>query len=545
VTLDGFLTFLTLIIAAYAIIPSVARLRLRLHMLWPLLISIIGFCLVIYFEFFSLLALPCPKAIGSACRFLKITQDGRINPGQTAFIVVIVWLVLAWIAFSRTKLSVLALPTLSRLASELAYEGRYPELTKLMEPHVGLLERAATRTLKWPALRDRLVELNPANLPMHKLLKQEESGSPQFSDRPLWYRTYALSAARLATFTPSGQRAEEAANEVFRVLLQSPDLTTFIAMSRPHFGVQLLSCSIYGVHDFCDDYMRILISNRRSTLYREIKQNQNISSSTGYSFPEENRLLHFLFADARTAERLSVWKPLGEYLISTLKLGSDRDYVRFLNGPADGFEEEEWADRTFVTIRFFDLMVTAAEYQGIQWHMWLYYFPLFLKGLLKIYDETGANDLSTEWPTRAAYLIYELFSALTGWIKAIKDLPRHSPHLSPNNDDLTHDNGNIPKSAILALASCLESLLTADAVSVRVKESIHDIVIRTLRDISHAKVGGRHRAILIKAIIQGGFEMHTPADGYGEALKRLWYDTDHVVRADIRGYEAKLLQAYP
>jgi hypothetical protein len=36
VTLDGLLTFLTLIIAAYAIIPSVARLRLCLHIVPPL-----------------------------------------------------------------------------------------------------------------------------------------------------------------------------------------------------------------------------------------------------------------------------------------------------------------------------------------------------------------------------------------------------------------------------------------------------------------------------------------------------------------------------
>jgi hypothetical protein len=48
-----------------------------------------------------------------------------------------------------------------------------------------------------------------------------------------------------------------------------------------------------------------MISNSRSILYTEIKQNQNISSKEGYWFPEHNRLLHFLFRDAKTAERLS------------------------------------------------------------------------------------------------------------------------------------------------------------------------------------------------------------------------------------------------
>jgi len=82
VTLDGFLTFLTLIIAAYAIVPGVTRLRLRLHILGPLVVSIVGFCLVVYFEFFSLLAQPCPKIIGTVCRFLTIGSERPINPGQ-------------------------------------------------------------------------------------------------------------------------------------------------------------------------------------------------------------------------------------------------------------------------------------------------------------------------------------------------------------------------------------------------------------------------------------------------------------------------------
>jgi hypothetical protein len=549
VTLDGFLTFLTLIIAAYTIIPSVARLRLRLHIVAPLIISAIGFCLVLYFEFFSLLALPCPKVIGSACRYLTISNESRISAGQAAFVVVICWLVLAWLAFSRIKLSARALPTLSNLATELAYESRYAELTKLLEPHIELLDRAATRKLTIPTLRDRLLELDPANLPMHKHIERMTAGVPEFSKRPIWYRAMALTAARLARLMPDGRRAEDAANEVIRLLLQTPELTSFIALSRPYFGIQLLSCSTRGVHDFCDDYLRVMISNSRSILYAEIKQNQNISSKEGYWFPEHNRLFHFLFKDAKTAERLGVWKPVGEYLISALRRENDPAYARFLNEPADSFDEEKWADSTFVAIRFFDLMVTAAEYQGIQWHMWLYYFPHFIEGLLKIYDSSGDNiDLSDEWPTRAAYLIHELFSALTGWIENIKDIPKDSPHLALDNHDLTHQNGNIPKSAILALGTCLESLLTAESVDERFKKSIHGMVMRTLRELSRGTIGEQHRAgrcrvILIKAIIQGGGDLHTPPDGYSDTLKRLWQETDHVVRDDIRGYARRLFPA--
>ncbi|WP_315805391.1 hypothetical protein [Bradyrhizobium sp. SZCCHNS3002] len=547
-TLDGFLTFLTLIIAAYAILSSVDRLRLRLRMVAPLVISAIGFCLVVYFEFFSLLALPCPEAIGRACRYLTISSESRINAGQAAFVVVICWLALAWLALSRIRLSARALPALSNLASELAYEGRYAELTKLLEPHIELLDRAATRKLALPALRERVLELDPENLPMHKHVERLAAGIPEFSKRPIWYRATALTAARLAKLMPAGRRAEDAANEVFRLLLQTHELISFIALSRPNFGIRLLSCSVHGVQEFCDEYLRVMISNSRSILYAEIKQNQNISSKEGYWFPEQNRLLHFLFGDAKTAERLGVWKPIGDYLISALRPGNDPAYVQFLNDAADGFEDEKWADRTFVTIRFFDLMVTAAQYQGIRWHMWLYYFPHFIEELLRIYDASGENiDLTDEWPTRAAYLIYQLFSALTRWIENIKDVPRDSPHLALN-DNLAHQNGNIPKSAILALASCLESLLTAESVDDRFKKRIHGMVMHTLRELSQGTIGEQHRAgrcrvILIKAIIQGGGDLHTPPEGYSETLKRLWRETDHVVRDDISGYARRLFPA--
>ena len=80
----------------------------------------------------------------------------------------------------------------------------------------------------------------------------------------------------------------------------------------------------------------------------------------------------------------------------------------------------------------------------------------------------------------------------------------------------------------------------AEAVDVRFKKSIHDMVMQVLRHLSQGTVGDRHRVILIKAIIQGGGEMHTPADGYVDALKLLWRQTDHVVRDDIRGYRRRL-----
>jgi hypothetical protein len=124
-----------------------------------------------------------------------------------------------------------------------------------------------------------------------------------------------------------------------------------------------------------------------------------------------------------------------------LRPGSNPEYVRFLNGSADSFEVEKWSDKTFVVIRCFDLMVSAAEHQGIQWHMWLYYFTHFMERIVSIYDASGADiDLGSEWPTRASYLIYEMFGAMTRWIATVSVLRSESPHLILEDDNLTHQN---------------------------------------------------------------------------------------------------------
>lgn len=443
-------------------------------------------------------------------------------------------------------LSARALPTLSKLVAELAYEHRYAELVKLLESHLVLLDNAAARRLRLARLHDRLLDLDPSALPPFKRLKLVEEGKDVFGERSVAHRYLALLVSRVGHLVPNQGAAEEAAKEIFRVLLQSPDLTNFVAMQRPEFGVRLLSCSLYGVQDFCDDYLRALIGNSQSTLYAEIKQNQNVSATTGYAFPEYNRLLHFLFNDARTAEKLAPWKPLGEHLIALLRPGNDPGYAKFLNGAADSFEDEKWRDKAFVTIRFFDLMVNAAEHQGIQWHMWLYYFPYFIEGLISIYDASDKNiDQNAEWPTRASYLIYQIFSAITGWIETVTVLPESSPHLAPENQNLTHENGNIPKSASLALGSCLETLLTADCVSERFKNYIHEMVMSTIRHMSKKGPVGQQRAILIQAIIQGGPHLDHAAEGYGDALREMWDATDHTIRADIHDYRNKLWKAYP
>jgi hypothetical protein len=72
------------------------------------------------------------------------------------------------------------------------------------------------------------------------------------------------------------------------------------------------------------------------------------------------------------------------------------------------------------------------------------------------------------------------------------------------------------------------------------KTEIHEMVIGTVRRLSRGAGCGRYRGILIRAVVRGGGELRETANGYGDALKRLWERTDHVVKSEIKGYQRRL-----
>ena len=66
----------------------------------------------------------------------------------------------------------------------------------------------------------------------------------------------------LTVILPSGNRTEQAAEEIFRVLFQSHVLIDFIGVHRPKFGIEVLSCQSFGIDDFCETFFASLLENR-------------------------------------------------------------------------------------------------------------------------------------------------------------------------------------------------------------------------------------------------------------------------------------------
>ena len=302
---------------------------------------------------------------------------------------------------------------------------------------------------------------------------------------------------------------------------------------------------------FSEAYFDDLISNTGSVLYQELEQNENTSFHGGYYFPESNRLLHFLFNDARTAENLQVWKPIGEHILKLLHSDESPAFVASLNKRAEGFEC--WKNPVWVGIFFFDLMVTAAAYQGVRWHMWLYYFPFFVDRLEKLYDTSDPMvNTSDEFPTRSARLIYEAVRSLCSWVLLVQELPADSPHRQSEIfshykrrgwECWTGDNGNIPVSAAIALGTCMMTIAMSKRLDDKFAGYIYEVVMRTVKDLRRDSDMGHFRSFLIQSIVNGGQNQFN--SNYGRRLAMLKDKVDHVIWDHIDDYQVVLEQTYP
>ena len=552
-TLDGFLTFLTLAVAIYTLATPVAKLRAKLGFAIQLSLAFPAFVLVLYLEFFQWVGQPCPTALGSACDWLVYPADDFITPPQAAFLVALIWMLLAW-AIYKYKVSgagACSLPIISRIVDNLVYEQRFSEVLEFVQPYLPLISKAASRSMCIQKLHDRLALMRSNNSALHYLLhdKDEFEREDRRSPFPKKLRRWA---GNLVVLVPAQRQAEASAKDIARVLFGSGDLRHYIVRMKPYFAISLLQLEMDGKDDFSDAYFSDLITDTGSVLYDELKRSQNHCSQKGYKFPESNRLLHFLFADVRTAYNLQVWRPIGEHLLKLLRSDESPDFVAYLNGRGEDFDDECWENPVHAGIFFFELMVTTAAFQGVRWHMWLYYFPLIVDRLEKLYDTSNPQvNTSGEFPTRSARLIYEALANLRGWIHLVSKLPAKSPHRQSVTVaevqsrkqpwQICSDNENIPVSAAMALGSCMVTIIMSDRIDDKLKGYMYEVIMRAIQALKRDGEEGCYRSFLIRSIVHGG--QHQTDLRYRQRLATLWPKVDHVIRSNVDDYDEALKAA--
>lgn len=169
--------------------------------------------------------------------------------------------------------------------------------------------------------------------------------------------------------------------------------------------------------DFLNRYLRTLFKKKNSTLFKEIRNNQNFKDkSRSYRIERSRYILFALFNDINVSVQNEVWRGIGEEtiyeLIEEQKLASSS--LREKESEQDEYDDTIWGYRIKNGVWFFDIMVREAIYQDAQKHMWMYYYSYFVRELLANMSNEDDNT-----KTRNYDLVQEIFLKIEDWIDVI------------------------------------------------------------------------------------------------------------------------------
>lgn len=508
-TIDGLLTLLGLLAAVFAVMSRAQRLNLWLKVRPVHVLAIsVAFAAIVVLELYDWLFgngwVPCLP--------LFLPKSNEI-----AFLVALgsVLLLVSWVHVGPLPKGKLRL--FRDLIEELIKNEQYVEGIRLMEAHLDRLTQIRQQDFLFPRIRRWLESFDPVRpASIENILKRLNvlNDDTPSNARPTFARIvrtgvvniFGRVAGNIGRLLPSGEGAKEQASEIFRLALLHPEFIRAVVRIRPYSGLRILALDIFERDDFSDEYFRQLMLDRTSVLYWEIKNNQNLSGQHRYAIPESNRLLWYVFHDVRNAESLGVWQPVGEEMIAELDRLYRSPETDHYNGALDDYRERgQWKCPFFMGIRFFDIMVSEAIDQNIQWHMWLYYFTHITDRICRNYrPDPEKVDLDAEFPTPYSSLLYEIVSTLRYWIRKVEDLPPEQKNTVLESTALIHENGNPVKSSILALGECLRSVLIAQHVPARLKHYLASIVFDLYFRLVRQDKLVRYAEVLRNTLLAGG-----------------------------------------
>ncbi|MBN2407286.1 MAG: hypothetical protein JXJ19_06290 [Elusimicrobia bacterium] len=236
-------------------------------------------------------------------------------------------------------------------------------------------------------------------------------------------------------------------------LLTNQYFTKELGEKNPVLGVKLINSNIhiYTKQNYVELFLKELMKNKNSILYSQVLNNQ-VNIPFRYQLVPENYLLCAIFKDIHLAKKLSVYKPIGDGVIDYLKgqkiLEDDVNNMNY-----DDFEDHVVKSPIYIGMLFFDIMIRESIENNIKWHMWLYYFPYFIR---YISDNISYENIkSGEFINLYERYIYELFHTMKQWVMRI------TSHDTKFNIDLEeengrHENGNIIKSTVIAICESMD-----------------------------------------------------------------------------------------
>ncbi len=526
------LTILGLVVAVYAIIPPERKLDFRLRLNWLDWTIIIVSIVSIHYILFH----PVLSELGIAFDI----GDWRwgFDPSNTSYLIILFASIVVFIRTQRAPLRSGKIELFRQLTERLLQEGKYSDLLFFLQHHHKRLFQIYNADLFLPRLRKKI---KPPKTIITILLEEEELHEPRSTIVTRIKNSFLSIGSVIALVLPTGEKGVKIAEDVVRRVFLTEDFVMHMAKTRPYFALDLLTNEFYERKAFLELYVRKLLDCKSSVLYFEIQNNQNLDSSHRYFIDKRNRFITFFLKDVTVAEKLGIWKPFGDYAINHLDiLARDSDNDNY-NGPLGNYDgDNKWSCPVHTSIQFFKIMIPEALFQGVQWHMWLYYLPHITSKIIRNLSPKPNVDLDREWPTPYHCLLYEIVAALDDWISAVENVSINQSNIVLKNERIDHENGNIPKSAILAMGQVFYDVIETDSLDIKFKSYLLGIALRTMHKLTIVDKTRPFGNLLKRSIIKGGNQFGSNRKSFQIKLNDALQNIDIVTRFGFNEFEQDL-----
>ena len=379
-----------------------------------------------------------------------------------------------------------------RLVDNLIQEEKFNDLIEFLDINFKRLEKISERKTIYLKLID-------------KAKKKDYTLEHFFGEgkRTIKFKRFInFSLIPLRIFPDYSSYCSDASIIISKIILHDAFLD-HIVKSHSYIFLKFFEINEHYRGDYVDIIFRKLLSDTRSILFIELENTQNLHHYSNYWIIDANKLIYYLFNDPKTAEKLGVWTPIGEYVIEKLDYLKRHPELDNYNMNIQNFHESSrWKSDIFIAIHFFDVMIGQSLYKHVKWHMWLHYYRYFVEGIIKNHSNTDIYyDEYEEWPTRYEYLIYQIFSNMCNWLKSLDEIDPNEEHVQLGNMDLTMNNGSIPMSTMNVIGQCLKILYDSKTISNHFKYYIFSIIFKLYFELRRNDSLINHSNVLAKAIL--------------------------------------------
>lgn len=473
-------TLFGVFLAVYALLPRYRRLEL------PLRIRRLD-AIIIAMAFVLVNLLSFTEVFGDSLKSLKMQSE------HASYAVILLATVILYFRISRFKLRSRQVSRFCALAKELLDARQYHELLVLLERHICTLMRLLYCEGRFVSMISRLehqVASRWGTKGTEELARclsagaegekasGEEAQTRWRKERFFVHRLSLVTTGvkRLLSRWTSADKLRDQIGHLFERCFTSQSFVKQLVLERPYMALNVFKTDRFLRDRFLNLFFEALFKDTNSIIYFEIAQSQsyttyNSERRCAYDLDPSNRLIYHLFNDVRNAEKLEVWRPVGERMLAALnelrRAPSSDPYLRAVN-KCD--RKQLISLELFAGLHFFDLMVTAAIWQGVTYHMWLHYLPYLVEAIcanVSCNAKLGAFDESEE--TIYDYLLNRILDALSSWAASVVDLKEGNANKVFKKDGRLQPS--IVGASIKAFGNCMRYVLLDDRLRDQVKQN--------------------------------------------------------------------------